>query len=47
MQTLQLAALKSDPREYIGAVLRGSAEARADDVLAETERLYRDLGVSA
>jgi uncharacterized protein YdaU (DUF1376 family) len=47
MRTLHLAAGKSDPREYIGAVLRGSAEARADDVLAETERLYRDIGVSA
>ena len=35
---------KNDPREYANAILRG--DARADDVLAETERLYRDLGVS-
>jgi DNA-binding MarR family transcriptional regulator len=44
-RTLRLAAGKSNPRQYVGAVLRG--ETRTDDVLAETERLYRHLGVSA
>jgi hypothetical protein len=43
-RTLHLAAGKSSPSQYVGAILRG--ETRADDVLAETERLYRDLGVS-
>jgi len=37
---------KTDPLEYANAILRGDAGARADDVLADTERLYRDLGVS-
>jgi uncharacterized protein YdaU (DUF1376 family) len=46
LDLLRLAEGKSDPREYVGAILRGDAGARADDVLAETERLYRDLGVS-
>jgi hypothetical protein len=44
VRILELAASKSDPREYIGGVLRGNG--RADEVLAETERLYRDLGIS-
>jgi hypothetical protein len=43
---LRHAESKSDPREYLGAVLRGDAVARTDEVLAETERLYRNLGVS-
>jgi hypothetical protein len=37
---------KTDPLEYANAILRGDAGARADDVLADTDRLYRDLGVS-
>ena len=37
---------KTDPREYANAILRGDAGARADNVLADTDRLYRDLGVS-
>jgi hypothetical protein len=43
---LELCGSKSNAREYLNAVLRGEAGARADDVLAETDRLYRDLGVS-
>jgi DNA-binding MarR family transcriptional regulator len=37
---------KTDPLEYGNAILRGDAGARADNVLADTDRLYRDLGVS-
>ena len=37
---------KTDAREYANAILRGDAGARADNVLADTDRLYRDLGVS-
>ena len=37
---------KTDPLEYANAILRGDAGARVDDVLADTDRLYRDLGVS-
>lgn len=44
LRLLLVAESKSDPREYIGGVLRGNG--RADDVLADTQRLYRDLGVS-
>jgi len=46
LRTLEQASAKSDAREYIGAVLRGDTGARADSVLAETARLYRDLGVA-
>jgi hypothetical protein len=46
LDLVQLAESKSDPREYLGAVLRGDTVARADEVLAETQRLYRELGVS-
>jgi hypothetical protein len=46
LSLLQLAASKGDPREYVGAVLRGDAAAKTVEILAETERLYRDLGVS-
>jgi hypothetical protein len=46
LDLLQLAESKSDVREYLGAILRGDAGARADEVLAHTERLYRALGVS-
>jgi hypothetical protein len=43
---LRLAESKSDPREYLGAILRGDVSAKSEEVLAQTERLYRDLGVS-
>lgn len=46
LDLVQLAESKSDPREYLGAVLRGDTVVRADEVLAETQRLYRELGVS-
>jgi hypothetical protein len=46
LDLLELCGSKSNAREYLNAVLRGEAGARADDVLAETDRLYRDLGVS-
>ena len=42
-RTLSLAAGKSNPREYIGAVLRG--ETRTEDIAAETRDLYDRLGV--
>jgi DNA-binding MarR family transcriptional regulator len=47
LDLLQLCGAKSDPREYLNAILRGDATTRADDVLAETDRLYREIGVSA
>jgi biotin operon repressor len=47
LDLLQLCGAKSDPREYLNAILRGDATIRADDVLAETDRLYREIGVSA
>jgi hypothetical protein len=45
LRVLHAAAQKSNPREYIGAVLRSNGW-DAGDVIADTERLYRDLGVS-
>ena len=42
---LDRARKKSDPREYVGAFIRGERLARTDDVLAETDALYRRLGV--
>ena len=45
LDMLRRAEGKSDPKEYVGAILRGDAGARADDVLAATDRLYRELGV--
>jgi len=44
LRALRLAAEKSDPSEYVGAILRG--ETRSDDVLAETDALYKKWGVS-
>jgi len=44
MQTLDRAAGKSEPRSYIAAILNGGS-ARTEDVLAETDALYRRLGV--
>lgn len=44
-RTLQLAAGKSNPSEYVGAIVRGEGNARTDNVLAETDALYRRLGV--
>jgi hypothetical protein len=46
LEVLRRAESKSEPREYLGAVLRGDTGVRADEALAQTERLYRDLGVS-
>ncbi len=46
MQTLRLAASKSDARRYIAGLLRGDPTARADDVLSATDELYREIGVS-
>ena len=46
LQALKLAATKSDPPSYIGAILRGQPAARADSFAAETDLLYRQLGVS-
>jgi len=43
---LQLSASKDNAQEYVNRILRGDPAARSDDVLAETERLYRDIGVS-
>ncbi|MFC7332927.1 DUF1376 domain-containing protein [Rhodocista pekingensis] len=45
VRTLHLAATKSEPAAYIGAVVRGERHARAAEVLAETDALYRQLGV--
>jgi hypothetical protein len=42
MQTLQLAARKSDPREYIGAILAGNRQPETD-----WDAEYRRMGVSA
>lgn len=44
-RTLRLAATKSGPAEYIGAILRGTVEPPAPDILAETQELYRRWGV--
>ena len=46
LNLLEVCAGKSNPREYVNGILRGDASARADSVLADTDRLYRDLGVS-
>jgi hypothetical protein len=43
---LRLSASKENAREYVNRILRGDPAARSDDVLAETERLYREIGVS-
>jgi uncharacterized protein YdaU (DUF1376 family) len=32
-------------REYVNGILRGDTGARADDVVAQTDRLYREIGV--
>jgi hypothetical protein len=45
LAALDRAAKKIDPREYLAGFLRGEGGQRADDVLAETDRLYRELGV--
>jgi hypothetical protein len=45
LRVVRAAAQKSNPREYIGAVLRSNGW-HAGDVITDTERLYRDLGVS-
>lgn len=45
MDVLNLAKTKSNPREYIGAIVRGEPAAKSDCVLAETDKLYRELGV--
>lgn len=45
LAALDRARKKSNPREYLGAFLRGNGAERADDVLAETDALYRRLGV--
>lgn len=42
-RALRMAQQKSDPREYVGAILRG--ETKSDDVLAETLANYRKWGV--
>lgn len=42
---LNLAAGKSDAGEYIAGFLRGNGAGPTDDVLAETTRLYRNLGI--
>jgi uncharacterized protein YdaU (DUF1376 family) len=42
MQTMQLAARKSDPREYIGAILAGNRQPETD-----WDAEYRRMGVSA
>jgi hypothetical protein len=47
LDLLRLSGTRTDPREYLGAILHRDTSARADDVLAETERLYREIGVSA
>ena len=47
LDLLELCAGKSNPREYVNGILRGDREARVDDVLAETDRLYREMGVSS
>jgi DNA-binding MarR family transcriptional regulator len=46
LDLLRLCEGRTNPREYVNGILRGDADARADDVLAQTDRLYRDLGVS-
>lgn len=45
LDLLNLAAGKGDAGEYIAGFLRGNGEGRADDVLAETDRLYREWGI--
>jgi hypothetical protein len=39
LEVLRRAESKSEPREYLGAVLRGDTGVRADEALAQTERL--------
>ena len=46
LQALRVAAAKSDPPSYIGAILRGDPAARADNFVAETDLLYQQWGVS-
>lgn len=43
-RTLERAADKANPREWVGAIINGGP-ARTEDVLAETDRLYRLWGV--
>lgn len=43
---MELAATKAYPRQWLGAVLKGDAAARADVVLDETTALYEAWGVS-
>jgi hypothetical protein len=45
MQTLEFAAGKSNPREWVGAILNGERRASTEAVIAETDALYRRLGV--
>lgn len=45
LRTLHLAGGKDNPTEYVGAILRGERAATADAVLAETDALYRSMGV--
>jgi hypothetical protein len=46
LDLLRLCEGRTNPREYVNGILRGDADARADDVLAQTDRLYRKIGVS-
>lgn len=44
-RTLRLASTKSDPREYVGAILRGNTDARHEDVVSQIDDAYRRWGV--